>query len=46
VESLDLSALYDAIGAGGRERPASLADPAVLMALWLYEIECGLGQTA
>jgi transposase len=43
VESLDLSALYDAVksreGAAGRPPP----DPAVLLALWLYATVEGIG---
>ena len=43
VESLDLSRLYDAIGSrdGAAGRPA--ADPAVMLALWLYATLEGIG---
>ncbi|HET9814988.1 MAG TPA: IS1182 family transposase [Xanthobacteraceae bacterium] len=43
VESLDLSPLYDAIGSreGAAGRPP--ADPAVLLALWLYATIEGVG---
>jgi transposase len=43
VETLDLSPLYDAIGSreGGAGRPP--ADPAVLLALWLYATVEGVG---
>src|ERR1700738_4223246 len=43
VESLDLAALYDAVKAcdGVAGRPA--ADPAVLLAMWLYATVEGVG---
>jgi transposase len=43
VESLDLSELYDRVGSreGTAGRPA--ADPAVLVALWLYATVEGVG---
>src|ERR1700736_6478563 len=43
VESLDLSALYDAIKSreGEAGRPAS--DPAVMLALWLFATVEGIG---
>jgi transposase len=43
VESLDLSALYDAIGAREGEAGRPPPDPAVLMALWLYATIEGVG---
>lgn len=43
VESLDLSALYDGIGAREGEAGRPPPDPAVLMALWLYATIEGVG---
>jgi transposase len=43
VESLDLSALYDAIKAREGEPGRPPPDPAVLMALWLYATIEGVG---
>lgn len=43
VESLDLSALYDAVGSREGEVGRPAADPAVLMALWLYATVEGVG---
>jgi transposase len=43
VESLDLSALYDAIKAREGEAGRPPADPAVLLALWLYATVEGVG---
>lgn len=43
VESLDLTALYDAIGSREGEAGRPAADPAVLLALWLYATVEGVG---
>src|ERR671924_1182314 len=43
VESLDLSALYEAIKAREGEPGRPPPDPAVLMALWLYATIEGIG---
>ena len=43
VASLDLSALYDAIGAREGEAGRPPPDPAVLMSLWLYATIEGVG---
>src|SRR5215469_11466934 len=43
VETLDLQALYDAIGSRGFAAGRPAADPAVLMALWLYATVEGVG---
>jgi len=43
VESLDLSALYDAIKSREDAAGRPAADPAVLMALWLYATVEGVG---
>lgn len=43
VESLDLSAFYDAIGSREGEPGRPPADPAVLLALWLYATVEGIG---
>ena len=43
VETLDLSAYYDAIGARGSEPGRAAIDPAVLVALWLYAATEGIG---
>ena len=43
VESLDLSALYEAIGAREGEPGRPPPDPAVLLALWLYATLEGVG---
>lgn len=43
VETLDLTALYDEIGAREGEAGRPAADPAVLMALWLYATVEGVG---
>ena len=43
VETLDLTALYDAIGSREGEAGRPAADPAVLMALWLYATVEGVG---
>lgn len=43
VESLDLSPLYDAIGSREGEAGRPPADPAVLLALWLYATIEGVG---
>jgi transposase len=43
VESLELSALYDAINAREGEPGRPPADPAVLLALWLYATIEGVG---
>src|SRR5215472_10598118 len=43
VESLDLSALYDVIKAREGEPGRPPADPAVLLALWLYATIEGVG---
>ena len=43
VESLDLSALYDAIKSREGEVGRPAADPAVLVALWLYATVEGVG---
>lgn len=43
VETLDLSALYDAIGSRGDTAGRPAADPAVLLALWLLATIEGVG---
>jgi transposase len=43
VETLDLSALYDAIGSRVGEAGRPPADPAVLLGLWLYATIEGVG---
>src|SRR5215472_221838 len=43
VESLDLSALYQAIGSREGEPGRPPPDPAVLLALWLYATVEGIG---
>lgn len=43
VETLDLSALYDAIGSRVGEAGRPPADPAVLLSLWLYATIEGVG---
>src|SRR6266581_5564573 len=43
VEGLDLSTLYEAIGSREGEAGRPAADPAVLMALWLYATIEGVG---
>ena len=43
VESLDLAALYDAIGSREGEAGRPAADPRVLLALWLYATVEGVG---
>jgi transposase len=43
VESLDLSALYDAIKSREGEAGRPAADPAVLLALWLFATVEGIG---
>lgn len=43
VETLELSALYDAIGSREGEAGRPPADPAVLLALWLYATVEGVG---
>src|ERR1700757_1851654 len=43
VESLDLAALYEAIGAREGEPGRPPPDPAVLLALWLYATLEGVG---
>lgn len=43
VETLDLRALYDAIGSREGEAGRPAADPAVLLALWLYATVEGVG---
>jgi transposase len=43
VETLDLSALYDAIGSRVGEAGRPPADPAVLLSLWLYATIEGIG---
>lgn len=43
VETLDLSAYYDAIGARGSDPGRAAIDPAVLVALWLYAATEGIG---
>lgn len=43
VETLDLSAFYDAIEARGSQPGRAAIDPAVLVALWLYAATEGIG---